>query len=80
MLDELALNISKHVKEDIEQCKNNINNLLNGKPLEESVNQTEAPKAEETDNAVASLETNVMNDAINQINNMVIPDLNGPTL
>ena len=77
MLDELALKVSKHIKEDIEEYKNNLNNLLLNKEVEQ---KEEAPKPETVMNSVSSLESNVMNDAINQINNMVIPELDVPTL
>jgi hypothetical protein len=77
MLDELSLKLSKHIKEDIEEYKNNLNNLLLNK--EPNV-ANEEPKVEAAVENAPELESSVMNDAINQINNMVIPELDVPTL
>ena len=81
LLDELSAKLTEHIKADIEEFKNKLNSAtLDKGPEPTQSNEAGEPNVEDIMNGVPGLESSVMSDAINQINNMVIPGSEGPRL
>lgn len=83
LLDQLQGRLTKLVQEEIENYKKDLNSVLNNK--EEATIEKTAPEVQTLDAPAAPTtpapeEDSLMADAIDQIKNMVVPELDVPTL
>ena len=79
-LDELVVIIG-HIKDDIKEYTKGLG-VEEAPAMEEAApaQNEQAPSAAPAEEETPSFESSVMNDAIAQINNMVIPDASTPSL